>query len=90
MYVVLPEVLTEHYFYGSLEFPSCINASTFAVRGLIKLGTGHPPAECGIKTKDHKRRHHWDSFLFLGSKTSVDQKFFYFYIIIPIDIVAFI
>lgn len=27
MYVALPEVLTEHYLFGSPEFPDCVNAS---------------------------------------------------------------
>ena len=53
MYVVLPEVLTEHYLYGSLEFSDCVNASPYTGKGTYNSsGTGHPPAECGIKTKE--------------------------------------
>jgi hypothetical protein len=54
MYVVIPDILTEHYFniFGSPEFFNCVNASL--KRTYRKLKIGHPPAECGIKMKESK------------------------------------
>src|SRR5437868_1936500 len=61
LYVVIPEVLTEHFIFGSLEFVSGVNAPICSgFRDLQQLETGHPPAECRIKTKDQKRRHDRD------------------------------
>ncbi len=65
MYVVLPEVLTEHLRFGSPEFSDMRKCPTYTVKGLTISETGHPPASSGIKTKDQERRHHWDSLLFL-------------------------
>lgn len=49
------------------------------VRGLTITGIGHPPAECGIKTKDQKRRHYWDSSFFSQTHLlSVMAEGFYF------------
>jgi len=66
MYVVLPEVLTEHYLFGNPEFfwlRKCL--TLWRVRGLTIPGTGNPPAECGFQNDGHKRRHHWDSSIYL-------------------------
>lgn len=55
MYVVLPEVLTEHFLFGSLEFSDCVNAPPLTGKGTYNTGNRTPPcSSSGIKTKDRE------------------------------------
>ncbi len=56
---------------------------------LQQLETGHPPAECGIKTKAQKRRHDRDSFYFFKRYLLSKKREIFCILIIPIDILAF-
>lgn len=68
MYVGIPEVLTEHFIYGSPEFFSSVNAPIHRdLRGLTKARNRTPTCRGRDQNKGLKRRHARDSFTFVIS-----------------------